>query len=69
MGLRDLQSRFREVVGEETRCPNKTFLVRRILAALAAQHPGANDTVSAPATEGAEAPSTSSAPSSEPEAS
>jgi|GEM_PF-1562323 len=69
MGLRDLQSRFREVVGEETRCPNKTFLVRRILAALAAQHSGANDTASTPATEGSEASSESSAPSPEPEAS
>ncbi len=68
MGLRDLQSRFREVVGEETRCPNKTFLVRRILAALAAQQAGANDTTNAPATEGIEAPSTSGAPSLEPEA-
>jgi hypothetical protein len=64
MGLRDLQSRFREVVGEETRCPNKTFLVRRILAALAAQQ--ANDTVSANME--IEAPSTSGAPAPEPEA-
>jgi hypothetical protein len=64
MGLRDLQSRFREVVGEETRCPNKTFLVRRILAALAAQQ--ANDTVSANMV--VEAPSTSGSPTPEPEA-
>ncbi|MCU0659703.1 MAG: hypothetical protein MUF64_31885 [Polyangiaceae bacterium] len=64
MGLRDLQSRFREVVGEETRCPNKTFLVRRILAALAAQQ--TNDTVSANME--VEAPSTSGSPTPEPEA-
>jgi hypothetical protein len=34
--LKELQQRFREVVGEETRCPNRTFLTRRILAAAAA---------------------------------
>lgn len=28
--LPELQSRFAEVVGEETRCPNRTYLVRRI---------------------------------------
>jgi len=67
MGLRDLQSRFREVVGEETRCPNKTFLVRRILAALAAQQAGANDTESASAAEEARASSPNDAPALEPE--
>ncbi len=43
MGLRDLQNRFHEVVGEATRCPNKTFLIRRILASLNAHEAGAND--------------------------
>jgi hypothetical protein len=68
MGLRDLQNRFHEVVGEETRCPNKTFLVRRILAALAAQDAGANDSVStaanesAPANQDTDASSTSEQP-------
>ena len=66
MGLRDLQNRFREVVGEETRCPNKTFLVRRILAALAAQQ--ANDTQGAPADAEAEASSLNDASALEPEA-
>lgn len=32
--LPDLQQRFLEVVGEETRCPNRTFLIRRIEQAL-----------------------------------
>lgn len=27
--LPDLQARFAELVGEETRCPNKAFLLRR----------------------------------------
>ena len=35
--LPELQQRFREVVGEATRCPNRTFLVRRIGEALAAR--------------------------------
>ena len=26
--LPELQERFREVIGEETRCPNRTFLIR-----------------------------------------
>ncbi len=34
--LPDLQQRYREVIGEATRCPNRTFLVRRIGEALAA---------------------------------
>jgi hypothetical protein len=33
--LPDLQERFREVIGEDTRCPNRTFLIRRIVEALA----------------------------------
>jgi hypothetical protein len=35
--LPELQERFREVIGEETRCPNRTFLIRRITEALAAR--------------------------------
>ena len=35
--LPDLQERFAELVGEETRCPNKTYLVRRIREALEAR--------------------------------
>ena len=34
--LPDLQQRFAELVGEETRCPNKTYLLRRIREALEA---------------------------------
>ena len=32
--LPELQQRYRDVLGEETRCPNRTFLVRRIAEAL-----------------------------------
>jgi len=32
--LPELQARYAEVVGEETRAPNKTFLIRRIVTAL-----------------------------------
>lgn len=35
--LPDLQARFAELVGEETRCPNKAFLLRRIGEALEAR--------------------------------
>jgi hypothetical protein len=35
--LPDLQARFAELVGEETRCPNKGFLLRRIGEALQAR--------------------------------
>lgn len=40
-GLRlpELQARYQAVVGEATRCPNRTFLVRRIHEALAASTP------------------------------
>ena len=34
--LPDLQVRFAEIVGEETRCPNKTYLLRRIREVLEA---------------------------------
>ena len=36
MKLNDLQAKFAEVIGEKTRSPNKTFLVRRISEALKA---------------------------------
>src|SRR5690606_26123667 len=35
--LPELQARFVEIVGEETRCPNKTYLLRRIGEALEAR--------------------------------
>jgi hypothetical protein len=35
--LPDLQERFAKIVGEETRCPNKTYLLRRIREALEAR--------------------------------
>lgn len=35
--LPELQARFAEIVGEPTRSPNKTFLLRRIGAALEAR--------------------------------
>jgi hypothetical protein len=34
--LPELQQRYREVLGEETRCPNRTFLLRKIREALEA---------------------------------
>ncbi|MCP3167326.1 DUF2924 domain-containing protein [Myxococcus qinghaiensis] len=37
MNLTELRARYREVVGEETRSPNKTHLIRRIEEALAAK--------------------------------
>ncbi|WAM28284.1 DUF2924 domain-containing protein [Myxococcus sp. NMCA1] len=37
MNLTELRARFREVVGEETRSPNKTYLIRRIEESLAAK--------------------------------
>ncbi len=36
MKVNELQAKFAEVTGERTRCPNKTYLVRRITAALEA---------------------------------
>jgi hypothetical protein len=36
MCLRDLQAKYREVIGEATRCPNRKYLVRRISEAQAA---------------------------------
>lgn len=36
MRLPDLQARYAEVLGEETRAPNRTFLIRRITEALEA---------------------------------
>ncbi|CAM4283203.1 DUF2924 domain-containing protein [Corallococcus exiguus] len=37
MSLTELRARYREFVGEETRSPNKTYLIRRIEEALAAK--------------------------------
>ena len=39
--LPDLQARYAEIVGEETRCPNRTFLLRRIAETLGAEPPEA----------------------------
>lgn len=39
MRLPELQARFHAVVGEATRCPNRTFLIRRIREALASKSP------------------------------
>lgn len=39
MRLPELQARFQAVVGEATRCPNRTFLIRRITEAVAAKQP------------------------------
>ena len=39
MRLPELQARFHAVVGEATRCPNRTFLIRRICEAVAAEKP------------------------------
>ena len=49
--LPDLQERFAELVGEETRCPNKTYLLRRICEALEARaaEPGPAPAERAPA--------------------
>jgi hypothetical protein len=44
--LPELQERYRAAVGEETRCPNRTYLVRRIREALEAQ---ARDAAATPA--------------------
>jgi hypothetical protein len=62
--LPELQARFAEIVGEETRCPNRTFLLRRIAETLGAEAPelAAASEPDAP-TEACEA-----APSSPPEA-
>lgn len=49
--LPELQQRFLEVVGEETRCPNRTFLIRRIEQGLLqrAEQPDAPEPEEAPA--------------------
>lgn len=57
--LPDLQARFAELVGEETRCPNKAFLLRRIgeaLEARAAQATPTEDVTAEAATPTDEAP-------------
>jgi len=47
--LPDLQARYAELVGEETRCPNKAFLLRRIGEALEARAAQATPTEDATA--------------------
>ena len=57
--LPDLQARFAELVGEETRCPNKAFLLRRIgeaLEARAAQATPTEDVTAEAATSTDDAP-------------
>ena len=39
MKLSELQATFTELIGEKTRCPNRTFLIRRITEAIASKHP------------------------------
>lgn len=48
--LPELQARFAEIVGEPTRSPNKTFLVRRIGEALEARELQANAEATTPTT-------------------
>lgn len=57
--LPELQQRYRIVVGEETRCPNRTFLIRKIAEALearAAATPSARPTDESPEPVSAAAP-------------
>ena len=42
LSLPQLQTRFRDVIGESTRCPNRRFLMRRIEEALAARQEAAS---------------------------
>ncbi|MCC7070541.1 MAG: hypothetical protein IT383_04415 [Deltaproteobacteria bacterium] len=53
--LPELQARFAEIVGEPTRSPNKTFLVRRIGEALETREQQANAEPTTPATATTEA--------------
>jgi hypothetical protein len=48
--LPELQQRFSEVIGEETRCPNRTFLIRRIQQAISPAE-SANEELAAQAEE------------------
>ena len=51
MKLPELRARYAEVLSTETRCPNKTWIVRQIVAALesrAADEPIADDVIDAP---------------------
>lgn len=53
MNLTELRARYREVVGEETRSPNKKYLIRRIEESLAAKKrrsPSRRATAAAPST-------------------
>ncbi|NOJ92334.1 DUF2924 domain-containing protein [Corallococcus coralloides] len=59
MNLTELRARYREVVGEETRSPNKKYLIRRIEEALAAKKrrsPNHRATVTPPSAPPAPAP-------------
>lgn len=53
--LPELQARFAEIVGEPTRSPNKTFLVRKIGEALETREQQANGEPTTPTTETTEA--------------
>jgi hypothetical protein len=53
--LPELQARFAEIVGEPTRSPNKTFLLRRIGEALEAREQQTNDAPTTPASATTEA--------------
>ena len=53
--LPELQARFSEIVGEPTRSPNKTFLVRKIGEALETREQQANAEPTTPATTTTEA--------------
>lgn len=53
--LPELQARFAEIVGESTRSPNKTFLLRRISEALEARGQQTNAEPTTPATTTTEA--------------
>ena len=61
MRLPELRARYAEVIGEESRCPNKTFLARKIAEALAEgsrgedEAPAPTTTTDEPAPEVAEA--------------
>ena len=41
LGLKELRARYAEATGKETRCPNKTWLAREVVAATAKANDGA----------------------------
>lgn len=51
--LPELQQRYREIIGEDTRCPNRTFLIRRIVETHAARDAAARPTRGAAVTRAA----------------